>query len=335
MEKDDHYVAQTYLRRFVGPDGKLVPYYKNGHVIVGKSKVPKAICFESGGNTNKYFPNQRLVEDFLPAFENSWNNNIEKLESGILDANMKFEISGYIAYLRTCTPTAKRIGQENLAGLAKPYAYKVMKDELEKANYLSDEHKGLITKELQQNKISLKVDRAFAHAQNMITLQGILYQLYCSRWGVLINNSNTPFVTSDNPAILYYRDPNQQIAHTYIPLKSNMALLIIPDINIMRPSFDDVEKYDNSQDMFGVIKPARINEFNRYIIKSAEKLVIHHSKEYWLEKLVRRYGNWYVKSEPFYLPTEKGTMTIIRIKPVKKTVKKKTKKKTKKNKRKR
>ena len=41
MASKDHYVSQTYLRLFIGPNGDLVPYYKNARVIVGKSKSPK------------------------------------------------------------------------------------------------------------------------------------------------------------------------------------------------------------------------------------------------------------------------------------------------------
>ena len=47
MARNDHYVSQTYLRGFVGPTGDIVPYYKNAHVIVGKPKKTKSICFET------------------------------------------------------------------------------------------------------------------------------------------------------------------------------------------------------------------------------------------------------------------------------------------------
>ena len=60
---------------------------------------------------------------------------------------------------------------------------------------------------------------------------------------VLINETDIPFITSDNPAIFYYQDMNQQIAQTYIPLKPSIALLIAPDLDFSRPSFEDVKGY--------------------------------------------------------------------------------------------
>ena len=100
MPYRDHYVSQTYLKHFTNSDGNIVPYYKNERVVTGKPKRPKSICFETEGDTNKYFENSRLLDDFLPAFENRWNHNIAELENGDLPANAKYELSGYIAFLR-------------------------------------------------------------------------------------------------------------------------------------------------------------------------------------------------------------------------------------------
>jgi hypothetical protein len=316
MEHDDHYVSQTYLKHFTGANGDLVPYYKSGHVIVGKAKSPKSLCFETEGDTNKYFPNTRLLDEFLQAFENPWNKNIAKLEDGYLDANMKFELSGYIAFLRSCNPTAKRLGQQQISGVVKPTTYDIFMSTLEKNKELSVEIKTLLKKEFQDNKIGIEVDREFAHAQGMMTLMGILHRFYCSHWLVLINDSSTPFITSDNPAVLYYKDNNPQIGQTYIPLKPNMAILITPDLSIERPSDEDVKRYDNSQDRFCIIKPSYVEEFNKQIIKSAEKIVIHQCKEDWLKELVQKYRNWRMEAIISHLPTEKGVFTILRQRPV-------------------
>ena len=316
MEHDDHYVSQTYLKHFTGANGELVPYYKSGHVVVGKAKSPKSLCYETEGDTNKYFPNTRLLDEFLQAFENPWNKNIAKLEDGYLDPNMKYELSGYIAYLRTCTPTAKRLGQQKISGLSKPMADNIFMSTLEENKKLSDEKKAVLRKEFQDNKIKIKIDRKFAHAQGMLVLIGILNQFCCSRWVVLINDSSTPFITSDNPAVLYYIDNNPQIGQIYIPLKPNMAILIAPDLSNEDPNHEDVKRYDHSQYRFGTIKPPYVEKFNKQIIKSAEKTVIHRCKEDWLKELVKKHRNWRVEAITSYLPTDNGVITISRERPV-------------------
>ncbi len=312
MTSKDHYVSQTYLRLFVGPNGKLVPYYKNARVIVGRPKRPKSICFETEGDTNVYFDDPRLLDKFLPAFENPWENNIARLEEGILDANTKYKLAGYIAFLRFCTPTAKRLSQKGLAGLIEPLAYREGLSTLDKADYLSDEERNLI-----RNKgIRIQVDRMYAHAQNMMVLGGATNRFYCSHWLVLINKTVIPFITSDNPAILYYENMQQQIAQTYVPLKPSIALLIAPDLDMRNPSFEDVKKYSNSKDSFGVVKQSYVEKFNEAIVKSAERIVLHREREDWLKRLVRKYSNWRVEAIVSHIPTGRGDMIITRQQPV-------------------
>lgn len=316
MESNDHYVSQTYLRHFANPNGDIVPYYKNAQVVVGKPKRPKSICFETEGDTNKYFQNPRLLDEFLPAFENPWNNNIASLENGFLDKNIKFELAGYIAFLRSCSPTAKRLGQRMIAGAIEPMAYEIGLSGLDKADYLSDKDKLALRNAFHKREIEINIDRDFAHAQSMRALIGLLHRYYCSHWLVLINETNIPFITSDNPAILYYKDIHQQIAQTYLPFKPSMALLIAPDLDIARPNVEDVNRYDNSHNIFGVIKESCVNKFNEAIVKSAERLVLHQNKEDWLEQLVRQYSKWRVDTIVSRLPTNKGTMVIARLQPV-------------------
>jgi len=79
---------------------------------------------------------------------------------------------------------------------------------------------------IQNRAIGVEIDREFAHAQGVRALEGATNRYYCSHWLVLINETCIPFITSDNPAILYYEDARQQIAHTYVPLKPSMALKV-------------------------------------------------------------------------------------------------------------
>lgn len=313
MARNDHYVSRTYLRHFTSPKGCLVPYYKNAQVVVGKPKTPKSICFETEGDTNKYFQNPRLLDKLLPVFENTWKNNIVRLENRFLDANTKFELAGYIAFLRSCSPTAKRLIQRTITDVVKGPLNLIDKADL------SDENKFSLLNEFQKIERENKKDREFAHALGIKDLIEVLYQCYCSHWLVLINKTNIPFITSDNPAILYYQDIHQHIGHTYVPLKPSMALFITPDLDIKRPNFEDVNRYDNSNDIFGVIKESYINKFNETIVKSSERIVLHQNKEDWIEQLVRQYSKWQVDTIVSHLPTDRGIMSIIRHQPVERT----------------
>ena len=88
-------------------------------------------------------------------------------------------MAGYIAFLRACTPTAKRFGQQSIAGVVEPVAYKVMLSTLEKADYLTDKHKLILRNAIQNKEIGIKIDREFAHAQGMRALEGAINRYYC------------------------------------------------------------------------------------------------------------------------------------------------------------
>jgi len=316
MKSDDHCLAQTYLNKFVNEKGDIYPYYKKSHIIIGKPKKPKGICFETNGDTNKYFPDPRILDQYLPVFENTWSENIDKIENQGLDGDTKYKIAGYIAFLRACTPTAKRLGQESISGVIKPFANKFMKSSLDENKTISADSKALLNKIITENQMILDIDREFAHALGIESLISVLNQLYCSCWLVLKNQTNIPLVTSDNPTTLYYPDNEPQFAHIYIPVKTDLAILISPDLSIMTAEHKDVLNYPNNNDRFGTIKKNYVKMFNTLVVKGAEKLVIHSSMEEWLEKLVQKYRNWMIQSNTDYMQTERGYISMQRQRPV-------------------
>ncbi|MHA2039252.1 MAG: DUF4238 domain-containing protein [Promethearchaeota archaeon] len=316
MKSSDHYVAQTYLKKFVNEKGDICPYYKKGHIIIGKPKKPKAICFETNGDTNKYFPDPRILDQYLPEFKNTWSENIDKIDSQRLDGDTKYKIAGYIAFLRACTPTAKRLGQESISGVIKPFANKFMKSSLDKNETLSTNTKALLNRVITEDQMVLDVDKEFAHALGIESLVSVLNQLYCSCWLVLKNKTNIPLITSDNPTTLYYPDSKPQFAHIYIPVKTDLAILISPDLSIMQAEHKDVLNYPNENDRFGTIKKNYVKIFNTLVVKGAEDIVLHSSIEEWLEKLVQKYRNWIIESHIVHLQTESGYITMLRQRPV-------------------
>jgi hypothetical protein len=316
MNRDDHYIARTYLKKFANEKGDIYPYYKKGHIIIGKPKKPKAICFETTGDTNKYFPDTRILDQYLPVFENTWADNIEKMDNQCLDGDTKYKIAGYVAFLRASTPTAKRLGQESISGVIKPLANKFMKSTLDENEILSPDTKALLYRAITEDQVALDVDREFAHALGIESLLSVLNQLYCSCWLVLRNITDIPLITSDNPTTLYYPDSNPQYAHIYIPVKSNLAILISPDLSIMNAGHKDVLKYSNQKDRFGTIKKNYVKIFNTLVVKGAENIVLHSSEEDWLERLVQKYKNWIIESRIDHLHTESGYITVQRQQPV-------------------
>ncbi|BDV43602.1 hypothetical protein GURASL_25250 [Geotalea uraniireducens] len=312
----DHYVSQTYLRSFTDSNGDIFPYYKSGNVIVGKTKKTKSVCCEINGDTNEYFDNVRILDDYLRIFENVWNKNIESLEKGIIDIQIKFELAGYISYLKNCNPTAKRLGQRSISGILKPVADNMLRREQGKIKDYSELDLADIKRCLETWGLKVEVDKMFSHAIGIEILTDMATNLCRYPWLIMRNETDIPFITSDNPAVMYFHNDNVQFGETVVPLTPRLAILISPTDGQTDVELDDVLKAGNPHDRFGLVKPKYVKEFNKLIIKCAEKTVLHSCRVEWLEKLVNKYRNWQMETLTDTLVTSKEVCVINRPRPV-------------------
>lgn len=308
MQKIDHYVAQTYLRAFVDDEGFLTPYYKNGHVVIGKKKSPKQVCYEADGDANLYFDNPRILDEYLRHIENPWTNNVAMLASGNVDADCKYEIGAYIAFLRSCTPTAKRLGAKGMSAIMQPLVDKTCAAHFHELGDTTDKVRFKIKKLIRKQSIHAVVDEEYVHAIAIQNLIKVTYRYYCSHWMVLVNETGIPFIASDNPASLYYTEKNSRFATIFTPLSPTLAMLIRPDLNFYRPTIDDVKNYTHPYDGYMHPKESFVKMLNEIAVKCAENIVLHSKEEEWVESLVSKYKDWRVNNKTFKFAHENETM---------------------------
>ena len=318
MAQQDHYVSQTYLERFANERGQLVPYYKSCHVTVGKPKSPKSICHETDGDANTYFDDPRVLDNYLAPVEKNWSTNVQALCDMRVDADIKYQLSAYISYLRACNPVAKRMGQDMLAETIQPIADKVMRENINDPT-LGPELQAKLMQELHLGNIRCVVDREYAHARGISSLIGVANRLYCSGWLKLFNETDIPFITSDNPAVLYYRNTTDTEASVFVPVSPTNAILISPDYSIERPTNEDVQSYQSSFDRYASIKKEYVRHFNQLIVKSAERIILHATVERWLEEDVVKYRSWRMENVTSKIPYENGVLLVHRQKAIDKS----------------
>ena len=324
MSQHDHYVSQTYLGLFAGTDGYLIPYYKDGRVVVGKPKRPKSICSEVDGDMNTYFDDERVLDVFLRPIETNWAENVRALSEGRLDATGKYELASYIAYLRACNPVAKRLGQTALAAMMQPERDKIIHEHLyhptPDSPPLDDSTRAKLQREFERGGIKTLVDRDYAHARGIASLTGVADRLYCSHWLKLRNDTNLPFITSDNPAVIYPHGEADSRSSVFVPLSPIDAVLISPNDELPEPAKVDVQNYMSSDDQYGLVKRDAIKRFNVLVVKSAERLVLHSTEEKWIGDIVSKYRSWRMESLCDFLPSGTGVFQIHRQRAVDKAI---------------
>lgn len=269
----DHYVAQTYLRRFANERGKIVPYYKRKNTVIGSEKPTSSVCFEMDGDRSDYLSNRDALDEFLRVFEDHWSENIDTLSAREIDLDSIFEVAGYIARMRAATPTAKRIGARRIQSLIRPHVDEVARQQLSHIA-MPAETRTIIEETLNHDGLSIEIDPKFPHAYAILSIASLARSLFAGAWLVLFNQSNMPFITSDNPVVVYR--PNQQdvIPHWFVPLTPTLSVLIHPADRRELVSPDSEEIVPPADIQFAVPKEKYVREFNEIIVKSAEERVL-------------------------------------------------------------
>jgi hypothetical protein len=299
----DHYVARTYLRHFSleGKDGFVNVIRKEN--LDRLETIPiGTICYEQNGSDNHYFPEKpRVVEDYLKLYEPRWSDCIQKISDGTYTNETKSLMAGYLAYLRTCTPTAVRLGCENYADFVQ-HVY----DKLEAKEYSNpnSKYRDVIETIRKHGGTKIEVDNKYPMAigiTNLIRIQSVISR---SPWIVFKNETSVPFVTSDNPVCLQYHESG--FADFYCPLTPWLAIVIHP----IR------ETEEAGPDHVGAFKPEGIAKMNQLVVQSAEDLVICNDFED-AEKLIKEFQDWQVELRKIKIPSGNGHVIIHQQKPFK------------------
>jgi len=102
----------------------------------------------------------------------------------------------------------------------------------------------------------------------------------------MINESDHPFITSDNPAVACYQRPDVTTADIYTPIAPDIALMIASDRDAKAITRGVADSFVSPADRFRGPKVEFIDKLNEIIIRAAEDRVLHHSVDRNLEEQV-------------------------------------------------
>lgn len=298
---DDHYVAQTYLKHFHTKDSErcvnaiLKPTLKELNGVNTRN-----ICQSSNWNTIPCVKdNPRVVEEYLQLFEPKWNDCVKKLETNEFNQDVKYLMAGYIVFLRACTPTAVRLAQNDFGEMIKNEYYVRARKEL---NDPSSPHAEAIRLIEQHGGIKVNIDSDFIKAHGATFLADGIKRFFEFPWLILRNETDAPFLTSDNPLCLDFLAPT--MADFYLPITPRIAVVIRP--------VDAERRGVALRDSQAEVREERILHFNRLVVRHAENVVVFNTKFYhWLRRLVKKFRYWRTESHVSRLPCYDGFYTLL------------------------
>lgn len=290
----DHYVAQTFLRQFTNKEGKLFPYRKDAEQrVVGKPKPPVSFCYQPDGDQNEFFNDPRVLAKYLTPIENNWSDMVDQIESLNFDFNTRFLVSRYLAYLSSCNPSAVRTINDTLAFFVRSKGEPIVRHEYERLKSEDPELAEMISA---AGPIKIETNAEYAKAMGIEKLGKLSCAFCAAEWLISVNDTDTPFVTSDNPSC-FYNGPGHLYAARYVALSPRIALTILPLHSRDVPSEQEIMTATLGPVSAMTMKEEFAREMNTLVVKSSENLVLHSEKCDWLEAMVRKYKSWRLEAE--------------------------------------
>ena len=105
----DHYVSQVHLKIFYSPELSERMYAIRKSDLKCFTPNSKVVCGIHDGSTNAYLREERAIEEFLKKIEPHYDSALKKLKAGTIDADGVFTISGFVAFIITCSPGGMRV----------------------------------------------------------------------------------------------------------------------------------------------------------------------------------------------------------------------------------
>ena len=196
-KKRHHYVATTYLDGFTTPEGKLWTYFLDNPLNPRPSR-PEAV-----GYSNYYYSQLRpdgtrddnSFEDLWSAIETVWPETMVAIRGGRVSPATSFNVLGMVGITGVRVPAARHRHELLLAAKMRAEA-----KALERA--------GVLPKELQRYAGQLDTVPVGINPQQSIpTMMTDLRRFgdLCFQIGfeVVHNDTDLPFITSDNPVAIY------------------------------------------------------------------------------------------------------------------------------------
>lgn len=225
----DHFVPVTYLRHFGDPsqsDRLHVCRKRSGSVSISR---PENLCVERQGDLNRYFSQPSILREFLEIIEPRWNETVDHILSDRASPDDLFVVAGIAAYLLSCTPTARRLGQralEQQLEAMRPMIARHARETIDDPEEASLVEEGLLA----TDTIRINVDDQYPRAIGISNLVAMQARLLQGHWQVIKNENEKPLITSDYPACHYHSTQNSVLGLIYFPLTPTYAVMNKPSL---------------------------------------------------------------------------------------------------------
>jgi hypothetical protein len=287
----DHYVSQVHLRKFYAPDLNNLLYAVRKRDGFRFTPNSRSICRQDEGNTNRFLNEPRAIEDFLRTVEPNYDQALAALARHEPTRDDIYAISGYIAYVLSCTPAALRLETLPLRRMIEQVGIA-----MDRAGHLPPMPETLgesFADALQQGTLNVDVDRMYPHAIGVTQIHSRMKAFANSNWLILSNPTDRPFLTSDFP-LAYGPEGVHPFEYRTFPLSPSLAVQItttqrstVVDDEFAFPNF----RFGNRE-----LTRREAMEINKMVVRCAEGEVYSSTMSEALHSFITRNSNFRIES---------------------------------------
>ena len=251
----------------------------------------QSVCRIDNGSTNAYLKNDRTIEEFLKKIEPNYNSVLAKLTENRIDDECIYTISGFVAYVLTCSPTAMRVFSEPLKDMVETLA---TAEKFGPMPTSPDELGGASLADLlQTGRVKIKVDRKYPQALGIDSILRHVATFGNFSWDILLNRfDQNPFFTSDFPVVIE-KTGDWRLTNKVVPLAPNLAVRIRPNPKIDRKRAD--LSFANFNYRRRDISHKELVDINRLIVRCAEDAVFYRDDSAWVRQFITRHRHYRIE----------------------------------------
>lgn len=301
-KKRHHFIAQTYLRLFCGADGKLWVYSKDQRGKSWRSDT-SAIAFE------KYYYSQPLpgggrdherLENHFSNYESLWPSVLKQIQHHQkVDGSLQ-TLLDFVCIHRVRVPTIRNIVER-------------MEAERVRMQLLHLKDKGQIPdptqtlgrdwEEANQNIVVTIDPHRSIHAMPPL-IDGFEQLLRAVGFEILQNNTNVPFITSDNPVCYFDPTANETLMQPYTVDRRRMQVELFFPITPQYLLWGHSALKGRLPHYRDLAETDFVERVNRTIVRFADRFVFANSSDH--GQLVDRYSAMSPVAEIKHIVTTKG-----------------------------
>ena len=295
----DHYVAQTYLRKWCDPANRdhMHVYRKSNlkHFLAH----PYTVCREKDGDKIAgWLDDESALGEFRALVEPGWDKAVEAAAQRRLTAGDKLLISGYWANLMATPPAMQALGIDFFKSKNEEFLAQQVAKGISPPESVKDANSGTT------------FDTDFIKAVATESLFAFTWQFYNISWLVFINDTPHPFLTSDNPAGGVPAPPGHAAIHI-LPLSPRLCIWTFANKWIEPPKTTPSSQPSPMGDIqYRVAKNIQAKAINRTIVINARELVFSVKADSGIATLVEKYRNHDMQMYSAEVSTDDGVSTI-------------------------